>query len=144
MLLHQAGARFGLVLGAFDGAQESVVTAGHQQQQALGRPAEGRHKLGAVLDGEPPRGAGAGVDETPAPLEPALDGQRCVLERPAGAMHRGDRGELALDHGIEDVRRAPQLDRGIAGTGTFGFHQRSSAAAANARDPLRVLRRSTR
>ena len=55
-----------LVLGALDRPDHGLIAAGHQQQQALARPIEGRHQLRAVLHGEPPGGARAGVDEPPA------------------------------------------------------------------------------
>ena len=71
------------------------------------RPAEGRHQLGAVLHGEPSRRAGAGIDEPAAAAQPLLDGQRGAFERRARGVHGGDRGELALEHRVEDVRRAP-------------------------------------
>ena len=66
----------GLVLGAFDGPQQRVVAAGHQQNSRSRRPAEGRHQLGAVLHREPPRRAGAGIDQPPAGAQPLLDGER--------------------------------------------------------------------
>ncbi len=55
-----------LVLGAFDRLEQRLLAAGHEQQQPLSRPAEGRRQLGAVLDGEPARGAGAGIDQAAA------------------------------------------------------------------------------
>ena len=137
VMAHQRGGLLGLVLGAFDRAQQRIVPAGHQQHQALGRPAEGRHQLGAVLHRKPPRRAGAGIDQAAAGAQPLLDRQRGAFERRARGMHRGDRGELPLEHRVEDVRRVPQVDRRIARAGAFGFHHGTSPV--NARDPFPVL-----
>jgi hypothetical protein len=94
----------------------------HQQHEARGRPSEGRHQLGAVLHREPPRGAGAGINEAPAAAQALLDRQRGAFERRARGVHRGDRGELTLQHRIEDVGRTPQIDRRIARAWSFGLH----------------------
>ena len=45
-----------------------------------------------------------------------------VRAEDSAMQHGGDSGELTLDHRLENVSRAPQLDRGVARTGTFGFH----------------------
>ena len=86
VLPQQRRGMLGLVLGAFDGPQQRVVPAGHQEDQPLGRPAEGRHQLGAVLHREPPRGAGAGIDQPPAGAQPLLDRRARRVPGP-GARH---------------------------------------------------------
>ena len=144
VLFDQRGGLLGLVLGALDRAQQRVAPAGHQQHQARRRPAEGRHQLGAVLHREPPRRAGAGINEAPAAAQPLLDGQSGAFERRARGVHGGDRGELPFEHRVEDVRRAPQIDRRIARAGSFGFHHVAHLAAshlANARrrSPVRIV-----
>jgi hypothetical protein len=54
------------IFRALDRAQHGLIAAGHEQQQALAWPIEGRHQLGTVLHGKPPGGAGAGIDEPSA------------------------------------------------------------------------------
>ena len=72
-------------------------------------------------------------------------GARGALQSGARGMHRGDGGELPLDHRIEDIRRAPLVDAGIAGARAFSFQRISPCAPSliNARDPFLVLGRST-
>src|SRR5205085_4164315 len=64
--------------------------------------------------------------------------QRGALQRRARGMNRGDGGELPLDHRLEDVRRAPLVDAGIARARAFSFQRPSPCAPSliNARDPF--------
>jgi hypothetical protein len=101
---------FGVVLGAFDGAQQRFLAAGQQHDQPVHRPSEGRQKLCAVLHREPPRRAGTGVDETAAVPQPRLERQRSAFESRAGRVDRGHRRELPFDHGIEHLGRFPPVD----------------------------------
>ena len=100
---------------------QRLIAAGDQQQQPLGRPAECRHQLGAILHGEPAGGSGPCIDQ-PAALDQAqLHLMGGLLDGAAGRAHRCDGGKLALDHGIQHVGGLPQIDGGIARAGTFGF-----------------------
>ena len=103
-----------LVLGAFDGLRHGLLAAGQQHQQALARPVERRHQLGAVLHGQPPRGAGAGIDQTAAAAQPGLDAQRGLFDCGTHRLHRGDGRQLAFDQGLEDVLGLPEVDVRVA------------------------------
>ena len=100
----------GLVLGAFDRVQQRILAAGHQQQQAILRPAEGRHQLGAVLDRKPAGRSGARIDQAAALFEPRFDGSGGALNRRADGAHGRYGRELPLDHGVQDVGRVPNVD----------------------------------
>ena len=133
-----------LVLGAFDGLHQGFVPAGNEEQQALLRPAEGRHQLGAVLNREAARSAGPGIDQPAALAQPRLDRERGRFERLARGADRGDRGELPLDHGIQDVGRVPDIDPGIPGAQALGFHRLCHhilPQQQTAFDPFRLLGR---
>src|SRR5262249_59736563 len=78
--------------------------------------------LGAVLHRQPPRGAGAGIDEPSALLEPRLGGERRALDRGTHRPHGRHRRELTFDHRVENVGRIPDVDPGIARTGPLGLH----------------------
>src|SRR5207237_10486375 len=121
---------FGLIFGALDGSNERLAAAGHQHQQPLLRPAEGRHQLCAVLNREASGGAGAGVGETATVPQPRLDRERSLLERRASGPHGSDRRELALNHRLQDVAGTPGLDCVIAGAVAFGFHRFGSEPIA--------------
>ena len=112
-----------LVLGALHRAHHGLVAAGDQQQQALRRPAEGRHQLGAILDRQAAGGAGTGVDQATAVPQTRFHRQRRSLECRSGRAHRGHGGELPLDHRIQDVRGVPDVDAGISWAWAFRFHR---------------------
>ncbi len=122
-LAHQLGRMTDLVLGTLDGLEHRLLAARDQQQQPLGRPAERRHQLGAVLHGEPPGGASAGINEPAAVPQARLHRNGRTLERRARGAHRGHRRELALDHGIEHVPGFPDVDAGITGVRAFRLHR---------------------
>ncbi len=58
-----------LILGAFDRLQESVLSTRNEQQKSILRPAERRHELRPVLDGQAAGRTGAHVNEPPAPFQ---------------------------------------------------------------------------
>jgi hypothetical protein len=93
----------GLVLGAFDRLQQRVLAAGHEQQEPVARPAEGRHQLGAVLHRKASRRSGASIDQPPAGPQPALGRKRGALDGRPGGADRRHRRKLAFDHRVQDV-----------------------------------------
>ncbi len=123
MLAHDPLGMADLVFGALDRANERVLAASDQQHEPLFRPIEGRHQLGAVLHGQPPRRAGPGIDEASAITDPRLHGGGGALERATGRAHRPDRRELPLDQGVQNVAFRPQIEAGVTGANAFSFHR---------------------
>jgi hypothetical protein len=63
-----------IVFGPFDARDECAFAAGDDEMQPLPRPAKRRLQLGAVLDRDPGRGAGADINQPSALAE-------CLLGR---------------------------------------------------------------
>jgi hypothetical protein len=84
-----SGALFGGILRAFNGVAKGAVASGDESLDQVGRDVEGGRALGGIKHAEPPRSAGAGVEETAAALE-TLDDR---VDR------AGDVGDLAGDGG---------------------------------------------
>ena len=116
------------ILGALDRARHRLLAARDQQQQALRRPAEGRHQLRAILYRKPPRCPGTGIGKPPAGAQPRLHGKRRLQQRRPRGPHRGNGGELALDHRIQDVRGLPEVDIGITRARPFCVHETQNEA----------------
>src|SRR5262249_60201095 len=53
---------------------------------------------------------------------PRIDRPGRALNRGTCGAHRGDGGELSLDHGVEDLGRIPNVDVRIPRAGAFSFH----------------------
>ena len=115
MLSDELGRATDIVLGTFHGLRHGLVAARQQEQQALARPTERRHELGAVLHGQSPGRTRSGIDQAPVLLEPGLHGERRLLDRRPRRPHRGDGRQLPLDHRVEDVDGLPEVDVGVAG-----------------------------
>lgn len=122
VLLHELARVSGLILSAFGGTEQRLLAAGHQQQELLLRPIESGNQFRAVLNRQPPRRAGAGIDQPAALPQPHLDGCRRPVDAAEHRPDRGDGGHLTLDQGVENVARFPEVDVRIAWTGAFGLH----------------------
>ena len=81
MLLDGLYGLTGFVFGILCRSQQRLLAAGHEQQQALPRPIEGRNKFGAVLDGKPARRPGADINQASALLEAGLGRAGRVFNR---------------------------------------------------------------
>src|SRR5205814_341119 len=97
VLLGKAVSLIDRVLGSLDRTQQRVPAAGNEQQQPLLRPTECRNELRPVLDGEPPGGAGADIDEAAGPTQSFRGGQRRLEKFKAGGPDSCHCRELTLD-----------------------------------------------
>src|SRR5262249_15338462 len=88
----------------------------------LWRRAEGGNECSAVLDRQPAGGSGADVDQPTAVSQSFRGGERGLQKCETGGSHRGDRGELALDHRLGDVQRRPNIDIRISRARALGIH----------------------
>ena len=86
VLAHELHRMLGLVLGAFDRFEQRFLAARHEKKQPLRRPVERWNQLGAILDRQPPGGAGAGINEPTAVPQPRFDG--AAARSMAGRMAR--------------------------------------------------------
>ena len=121
------GARaFGLVvLGAFHALHQGAETAGHDEDQPVGGPVEGRRQLASVLHADAPGGARPGIDQPAAALQRRhriVDRRGDGLER---AAHGSGRRELALVHGLDHLGGGPRIEIDIARADVLGRHSLS-------------------
>ena len=115
-----AGAFFVVVFGAFLGADDGVLAAGHDalHQQRVG--AEGRRHLGRLDDAQP--AAGAGADEHQAAALAQGLGAHVGAERDAVALllHRGEHAAVFGQHEVDNAAGVELVDVQRSGVNGFG------------------------
>ena len=62
-----------LVFGAFNSVEQGGLSARHEKQKSILRPAEGRHEFRPILRSQSTGRAGADVNEPSRPTQPALN-----------------------------------------------------------------------
>ena len=115
-----ARAFFVVVFGAFLGADDGVLAAGHDGLDQLGIGAEGRRHLGGLDDAE--AAAGAGADEHDPPALAQRLGAHVGAERDAIALLLDRREHAAVfgEHQVDDAAGVELVDGERGGIDGFG------------------------
>jgi hypothetical protein len=118
--VHRGSASALVVLRALDRRPQRGVPAGDDADHLRGIGAEGGRALAGVEDPEPPRGAGADVEQPVAVAQRVLDERDRLRDRRALRRHRiGDRPVFGADE-VDDLVRRREVDVDGPGVATFG------------------------